>query len=149
MKKVTVKVVKMQGTEDLDLPKYETALSAGMDVKANVTERTVVKPNETTLISTGLKMAIPDGYELQIRPRSGLALKAFITIPNSPSTIDADYRGEVKIMLRNEGVEDFIINRGDRIAQMILNEVPQIVWDLVESLDDTERGEGGFGHTGK
>lgn len=137
-----------QACQDLILPEYETVQAAGMDAAAAVTEDVVLHPGEIKLLPTGFGVAIPDGYEIQIRPRSGLAVKHGISIINAPGTIDADYRGEVKIGLINLGQENFTVHRGDRIAQMVLAPVCQARLQLVEALDDTERGSGGFGHTG-
>lgn len=131
------------------LPSYETLLSAGMDIRAFLEESIVLKPLERKLIPTGLYMAIPAGYEAQIRPRSGLAFKNGITLLNTPGTIDADYRGELGIIMANLSQDDFTVHDGDRIAQMVINKFEQVEWDEVESLDETERGDGGFGHTGK
>lgn len=131
------------------LPQYATLLSAGMDLRANLSESVTMQPLERKLIQTGLFIAIPEGYEAQIRPRSGLALKRGITILNSPGTIDADYRGELCIILINLSNEPFVIEDGERIAQIIFNKCEQVQWTPVEVLEDTERGEGGFGHTGK
>ena len=133
---------------DLPLPRYETSGSAGMDICAAVTADTVLAPGEILLIPTGLAVAIPDGYEIQVRPRSGLAIKHGVTIVNSPGTIDSDYRGEIKIGLINLGRECFTIRRGDRIAQLVLAPVATIRWQLTDRLEHTERGPGGFGHTG-
>ena len=130
------------------LPKYQTKQSAGVDLCAFLSSDLVLKPNDRRLIGTGLHIALPDGYEAQIRPRSGLAYKHGITIINSPGTIDADYRGEIKIALINHSNEDFVIKSGDRIAQMVISKYEQISFSLTESLDETERGEGGYGHTG-
>lgn len=130
------------------LPAYETIHSAGLDLKANINEQLLLKPLERVLIPTGLFMELPIGYEAQIRPRSGLAYKHGITVLNSPGTIDADYRGELKILLINLSYEDFTINDGDRIAQMIISKHEQIEWQCVEVLSDTDRGAGGYGHTG-
>ena len=130
------------------LPKYQTKQSAGVDSCAFLSSDLVLKPNDRKLIGTGLHIALPDGYEAQIRPRSGLAFKHGITIINSPGTIDADYRGEIKIALINHSNEDFVIKSGDRIAQMVISKYEQISFSLTESLDETERGEGGYGHTG-
>ncbi|MDB5012155.1 MAG: deoxyuridine 5-triphosphate nucleotidohydrolase, partial [Daejeonella sp.] len=130
------------------LPSYETIASAGMDLRANVSETIILKPLERLLIPTGLFIELPIGYEAQIRPRSGLAFKHGITILNSPGTIDADYRGEVKILLVNLSSVDFEINNGDRVAQMIVAEHEKVNWEEVESLTETVRGEGGYGHTG-
>lgn len=130
------------------LPKYQTKQSAGVDLCAFLSSDLVLKPNDRKLIGTGLHIALPDGYEAQIRPRSGLAFKHGITIINSPGTIDADYRGEIKIALINHSNEDFVIKNGDRIAQMVISKYEKISFSLTESLDETERGEGGYGHTG-
>ncbi len=130
------------------LPAYETALSAGMDLRANLSESIVLKPMERKLVPSGLFIELPAGFEAQIRPRSGLALKYGISILNSPGTIDADYRGEIKILLINFSDSDFEINNGDRIAQMIISRHEQISWDQVEILSETARGSGGYGHTG-
>lgn len=131
------------------LPSYATELSAGMDIRANLTEPVVLKPLERKLIPTGLYIALPEGYEAQMRPRSGLALKHGITLLNTPGTIDADYRGEIGIILVNLSSEPFTVNDGERICQMVIATYSQIDWKPVEVLDDTERGAGGFGHTGK
>ena len=130
------------------LPKYETALSAGMDLRANISEPVTLAPLERKLIPTGLFMALPAGYEAQVRPRSGLAIKKGITVLNSPGTVDADYRGEVCVILINLSNEPFVVEDGERIAQMVIakHEQPELI--EVETLDETERGAGGFGHTG-
>ena len=130
------------------LPQYATPLSAGMDLRANLDEPIVLQPMQRHLIPTGLHIALPAGFEAQIRPRSGLALKKGITVLNSPGTIDADYRGEVMVLLINLSNEDFLVNDGERIAQMIIARHEQGEFQLVEQLDETERGEGGYGHTG-
>lgn len=130
------------------LPQYATPLSAGMDLRANLDEPIVLRPMQRHLIPTGLHIALPAGFEAQIRPRSGLALKKGITVLNSPGTIDADYRGEVMVLLINLSNEDFVVNDGERIAQMIIVRHEQGEFQLVEQLDETERGEGGYGHTG-
>lgn len=130
------------------LPAYATDLSAGMDLRANLDEPIVLNPLERTLVPTGLFMALPAGYEAQVRPRSGLAIKKGITVLNSPGTIDADYRGEVCVILVNLSSEPFIIADGERIAQMVIARHEQIEWQPVEVLGETERGAGGFGHTG-
>ena len=130
------------------LPSYATDLSAGMDLRANLDEPVVLKPLERTLVPTGLFMALPAGYEAQVRPRSGLAIKKGITVLNSPVTIDADYRGEVCVILVNLSSEPFTIADGERIAQMVIARHEQIEWQPVEVLGETERGAGGFGHTG-
>lgn len=132
-----------------ELPKYATKLSAGMDLRANIEEPIVLQPGERRLIPTGIHIGLPQGYEAQVRPRSGLALKHGITCLNSPGTIDADYTGEVGVILINHGQEPFTINDGDRIAQMVIAKYKQVTWVEVEELQATERGDGGFGHTGK
>ena len=131
------------------LPSYETLLSAGMDIRANLDKPIVLKPLERKLIPTGLYMAIPAGYEAQIRPRSGLAYKSGITLLNSPGTIDADYRGELGVIMANLSATDFVVQDGDRVAQMVIHKFEQVEWDEVDVLDSADRGEGGFGHTGK
>ena len=131
------------------LPRYQTPLSAGMDICANLSEPVKLKPMERKLIPTGLYIALPKGYEAQIRPRSGLAIKHGITVLNTPGTIDADYRGEIGIILINLSTETFVINDGERIGQMIIASHEQVVWEPEDSLNSTERGAGGFGHTGK
>ena len=131
-----------------ELPKYETVNSAGMDLRANIEEPIVLKPMERKLIPTGLYMALPQGFEAQIRPRSGLAFKKGITVLNSPGTIDSDYRGEIKVLLINLGSESFVVTNGERIAQMVISKHEQAEFTVVEELDDTERGAGGWGHTG-
>ena len=130
------------------LPAYATVQSAGMDLRANIDEPIVLKPLERRLIPTGLHIALPAGYEAQVRPRSGLALKKGITVLNSPGTIDADYRGEVGVLLINLSQEEFVVNDGERIAQMVIARHEQAEFVEVEVLDETERGEGGYGHTG-
>jgi len=130
------------------LPTYATEQSAGMDLRANLSEPVVLRPMERRLIPTGLHIALPEGYEAQVRPRSGLALKRGITVLNAPGTIDADYRGEVGVVLINLGQEDFTVNDGERIAQMVISSYEKADFIEVSSLDETERGEGGYGHTG-
>lgn len=147
MEKVIVKIVREN--DKIELPKYETSGAAGMDVRANITEPIVLGSLERTLVPTGLKIAIPEGYEVQVRPRSGLALKHGITLLNTPGTIDSDYRGELKMIIANMSKDAYTINPGERIGQLVLNKVEQIEWEVVETLDETERGAGGFGHTGK
>lgn len=132
-----------------DLPAYQTIHSAGLDLRANIESDIIIKPLERVLVPTGLFIELPVGYEAQIRPRSGLALKHGISILNSPGTIDSDYRGEIGIILVNLSNEEFIIKDGERICQMVINKYEQIEWLEVESLNSTDRGEGGFGHTGK
>ena len=131
-----------------ELPKYETINSAGMDLRANIEEPIVLKPMERRLIPTGLYIALPQGFEAQIRPRSGLAFKKGITVLNSPGTIDSDYRGELMVLLINLSTEEFIVNNGERIAQMVIARHEVAEFQVVEELDDTERGAGGYGHTG-
>ncbi|HAG32949.1 MAG TPA: dUTP diphosphatase [Prevotella sp.] len=130
------------------LPAYATSQSAGMDLRANIDESIVLHPMERRLVPTGLHIALPHGFEAQIRPRSGLALKHGITVLNTPGTIDADYRGELMVLLINFSDTDFVINDGERIAQMVVARHEQIEFQLVDELDDTERGAGGYGHTG-
>ena len=132
-----------------DIPSYATPSSAGMDIRANLVESIVLKPLERTLVSTGLFIELPLGYEAQIRPRSGLAFKHGIGVLNSPGTIDADYRGEIKVILVNLSQENFEIKNGERIAQMIIAKHETIEWEETDTLSETLRGEGGFGHTGK
>ena len=131
------------------LPAYETALSAGMDLRANLEAEVELRPLERALIPTGLHIALPPGFEAQVRPRSGLAAREGITVLNTPGTIDADYRGEIKVILVNLSGENRLIRHGDRIAQMVVARHERVVWEERQSLDETERGEGGFGHTGK
>ncbi|MDE6534989.1 MAG: dUTP diphosphatase [Muribaculaceae bacterium] len=140
-----VKIVNLSG---LDLPAYETPESAGMDVRAAIKEPQTLHPGERALIPTGLKIQLPAGYECQVRPRSGLALKKGITVLNTPGTVDADYRGEIGIILINLSSEPFEIAPGERIAQLVINQYTRIQWEPVERLDETKRGDGGFGHTG-
>lgn len=130
------------------LPAYATTQSAGMDLRANLDTPVTLRPMQRMLIGTGLHIALPEGFEAQIRPRSGLALKHGITVLNSPGTVDADYRGEIKVLLVNLSDADFVINGGERIAQMVIARHEQAVFEAVDELDETERGEGGYGHTG-
>lgn len=146
MSKVLFK--KLDHAQDLPLPSYESAFAAGMDLRAALAEPFVLKPGQRALIPTGLQMALPQGYEAQIRPRSGLAFKQGITMLNTPGTIDADYRGEVKVLAINHGSEPFLINHGDRIAQMVIAPVQQFTVEEADDLPETDRGEGGFGSTG-
>ncbi|MCX3067358.1 MAG: dUTP diphosphatase [Cetobacterium sp.] len=146
MENVIVKLVLENGVE---LPKYMTEGAAGMDVKANITESVTLKTLERKLIPTGIKMEIPYGYEVQVRPRSGLALKHGITLVNTPGTIDSDYRGEVGVILINLSNEEFIVNPGERIGQLVLQKVYKMEFEKVDELSTTVRAEGGFGHTGK
>ncbi|MCD4769983.1 MAG: dUTP diphosphatase [Bacteroidales bacterium] len=142
-------VIKIVNRSKHELPSYSTLLSAGMDIRANIEENIVLKPLERRLIETGLYIELPKGYEAQIRPRSGLAIKGGIGILNSPGTIDADYRGEIGIIMINLSTEKFVIKDGERIAQMIIAKHEKAEWNDVEILEETERGKGGFGHTGK
>jgi dUTP pyrophosphatase len=146
MTKLKVKIV---NKSKHSLPEYSTGLSAGMDLRANLGEPMVLRPGERRLIPTGLYIELPEGYEAQIRPRSGLALKKGITVLNSPGTIDADYRGEVGIILVNLSDEEFLINDGERICQMIVARHETVAWDEVQEVGETRRGDGGFGHTGR
>lgn len=141
--------VKVVNQSKHDLPKYETSSSAGLDLKANITEPIALKPLERTLIKTGLFIEIPEGYEAQVRPRSGLAFKHGVSVLNSPGTIDADYRGEIGVILVNLSNEIFVIEDGERIAQLVFAKVEQVEWILETSLSETNRGAGGFGSTGK
>lgn len=145
MDNITIRIINCSGH---GLPAYATASAAGMDVRAAVDTPVTLAPMERRLIPTGLRVAIPAGYEMQLRPRSGLALRHGITLLNSPGTIDADYRGEIGVIMINLSDEPFVINPGERICQMVVASYARVEWDCVESLDDTERGEGGFGHTG-
>ncbi|WP_341710816.1 dUTP diphosphatase [Erythrobacter sp.] len=144
--RVGVRIKRLPHGHGLELPTYATPGAAGMDVVA--AEAVTIAPGARHAVATGLSVAIPDGYEIQVRPRSGLALKHGITVPNTPGTIDSDYRGELKVIMINHGTEDFAIARGDRIAQLVLAPVTQAIWKEVEELDATQRGEGGFGSTG-
>jgi dUTP pyrophosphatase len=141
--------VKVINRSDHPLPEYSTPLSAGMDVRAFLSEEVVLKPLERKLIPTGLFLEIPEGYEAQIRPRSGLAIRHGITVLNTPGTIDADYRGELCVILVNLSGEDFTIRNGDRICQMVIASHEKVEWKLSGALNSSQRGEGGFGHTGK
>ena len=141
--------VRIVNKSTLELPAYSTALSAGMDLRADIDEPITLGSLEKAMVPTGLHIELPDGYEAQVRPRSGLAAKHGITVLNSPGTIDADYRGEIKVILVNLSKEPFVINRGERIAQMVIARYEKIEWEQVCELSDSERGEGGFGSTGK
>ena len=148
MKNVTVPLMNLPHGADLPLPAYATAQSAGMDLLAAVSADVTLAPGERKLIPTGIAIALPEGYEAQVRPRSGLALKHGITVLNSPGTIDADYRGEVGVILINLGQENFTVTRGLRIAQMVVAPFSQAAWQQTESLEESARGAGGFGSTG-
>ena len=141
--------IKVINTSKHPLPNYETVHSAGMDLRANIDDEIILSPLQRVLIPTGLYIELPQGYEAQIRPRSGLAFKHGITVLNSPGTIDADYRGEIKILLINLSNDNFTIKDGERIAQMIVSKHEVVEWTLVEELGETQRGAGGYGHTGK
>lgn len=149
MADVRVAVTKRPGAEDLPLPAYATSGAAGLDLRAAVDEPVEVAPGERTVIPTGLSIAVPAGYEAQVRPRSGLALKHGILLPNSPGTIDSDYRGELQVIVLNTGTGPFVIRRGDRIAQLVLAPVVRLSWQELDELPETPRGEGGFGSTGE
>lgn len=151
MSNITVQVRPLPHFEGLQLPAYETSGSAGMDVRAAVPEAEpmVLKPGERAMVPTGLSVAIPEGFEIQVRPRSGLAAKHGLTCLNTPGTIDSDYRGEIKVILINLSQEAFTIQRGERIAQLVLAPVTRLAWQEVEALDETARGAGGFGSTGR
>jgi len=146
---VTVPVVRLPHAEGLDLPAYATAHAAGLDLVAAVAAPVVLEPGRRALIPTGIAMALPDGYEAQVRPRSGLALKNGVTVLNSPGTIDADYRGEVGVILINHGDQPFTVERGQRIAQLVVARYERIAWNEAASLPDSARGAGGFGSTGQ
>ena len=141
-------IKRTEDARDLPLPSRATPLSAGMDLYANVFEDTTIKPGERKLIPTGIKIALPAGYEAQVRPRSGLALRYGISMPNAPATIDADYRGELKAILINLGSDPFVIKRGDRIAQIVICPIAMVEFTETGNLPESERGEGGFGHSG-
>ncbi|OIP89987.1 MAG: deoxyuridine 5'-triphosphate nucleotidohydrolase [Syntrophaceae bacterium CG2_30_49_12] len=144
---IRVTVQKLPAHDDITLPRYMTEHAAGMDVVAAVGEEEVILPGERKLIPTGIVIALPEGYEAEIRPRSGLALKNGVTLVNSPGTIDADYRGEIGVIMINHGEESFVVRRGDRIAQMVFHRVCRATWVVTNRLDPTSRGDGGFGHT--
>jgi len=148
-KKIKPMNVKIVNKSKHQLPAYETALSAGMDLRANINEEIILKPLERKLVKTGIFIELPEGYEAQIRPRSGLAHKHGISIVNSPGTIDADYRGEIGVILVNLSNENFTIKNGERICQMVIAKHETINWEEVNALEETKRGAGGFGHTGK
>lgn len=151
MSDITVEVRPLSHFEGLVLPAYETSGSAGMDVRAAVPEAEpmVLAPGARAMVPTGLSVAIPEGYEIQVRPRSGLAAKHGLTCLNTPGTIDSDYRGEIKVILINLGAEPFTIQRGERIAQLVLAPITRLAWQEVDTLGETERGAGGFGSTGR
>lgn len=148
MKKVKIVLKKKEGCEDLPLPRYATSGASGLDLSADVSGEVVLKPGDIRLISAGIYISIPEGYEAEIRPRSGLALRHGISLVNTPGTIDSDYRGLVNLIMINHGKEPFIIRRGDRIAQMVIKEVVKADIEAADELDETARSHGGFGHTG-
>lgn len=148
MSNLHVEIRRLSHAADLPLPSYATALAAGMDLCAAVDKDVVIAPGDRVAVPTGYMIALPEGYEAQVRPRSGLALKHGITLPNSPGTIDADYRGEVAVIVLNAGREAFTVTRGMRIAQMVVAPVTRVAWRVVETLGETARGAGGFGSTG-
>ena len=141
--------VRIINKSPFELPQYATAFSAGVDLRAVITSEVTIAPLERKVVGTGIKIAIPEGYEAQVRPRSGLSAKHGITVLNSPGTIDADYRGEIAVILVNISSEKYILNPGDRIAQLVFSKVEQVKWDLKNDLDKTSRGDGGLGSTGK
>ena len=145
---VRVAIARLPGAEDLPLPNYATEGSAGCDLHACVEGERVLEPGERALVPTGVRIALPPGYEAQVRPRSGLALEHGIMLPNAPGTIDSDYRGELKVIVWNSGSEAYVIRRGDRIAQLVVAPVTRVEWEELPDLDRTRRGPGGFGHTG-
>ena len=149
MKTVDILIKQLPGSEDLPLPRYMTPHAAGMDLYAAVTEDRVLAPGERALVPSGIAIALPEGFEAQIRPRSGLAIKNGLTLLNAPGTIDADYRGEIKIIMANLGQDHFTIRRGERIAQMVVAPVIKAELRAVDDLPETERNSGGFGHTGR
>ena len=144
---IRVAVQKLPGHDDIQLPRYMTEHAAGMDIVAAIKGEEVILPGERKLIPSGIAVALPEGYEAEIRPRSGLALKNGVTLANSPGTIDADYRGEIAVIIINHGKESFVVRRGDRIAQMVVHRVCRVTWTVTDRLEQTSRGNGGFGHT--
>jgi dUTP pyrophosphatase len=146
---VAVRIARVAGAEDLPLPAYATAGAVGLDLAAAVDAEFVLEPNARALVPTGFSIELPTGYEAQVRPRSGLALRHGIVLPNAPGTIDSDYRGEIRVILWNAGSEPFVLKRGDRIAQLVVAPVARAVWVVAETLGETPRGDGGFGHTGR
>ncbi len=145
---LAVRIHRLPHADGLPLPAYETTGAAGMDVRAAVEGPLTLAPGAIALVPTGLVLEVPEGFEMQVRPRSGLAARHGVTLPNSPATIDSDYRGEVRVIMQNLGTEPFVVERGARIAQMVLQRVPRVEWVEVEELTDTARGARGFGHTG-
>ncbi len=149
MQQITIKIKRTRSGKDISLPAYMTDHAAGMDLLADIEDDIVIAPMERSLVPTGISIALPVGFEAQIRPRSGLAIKHGIALVNSPGTIDADYRGEIMVIMINLGSEPFTISRGERIAQMVVHEVSRVSWNEVDAHDETARAEGGFGHTGR
>jgi dUTP pyrophosphatase len=147
MEKIKVDIQKLAGNEDIPLPRYMTSMAAGMDLFAAVANDEIIEPGQRKMIPTGIAIALPEGYEAQIRPRSGLAIKNGITLLNSPGTIDADYRGEISLIVINHGMDSFVVQRGMRMAQMVVQKVSQVDWVETNELSETQRGQGGFGHT--
>lgn len=139
----------LPGNEDLPLPKQMSSGSSGFDLHAASTDPVTINPGKWTLIPTGIALSMPKGLEAQVRPRSGLALKYGVTVLNAPGTIDADYRGEIGVILLNLGEQPFVIQRGERIAQLVFQQIPEVTWEVIQQLDATARGTGGFGHTGR
>ncbi len=148
MSAVGVPITVLDGNQDLPLPAYQTTHAAAMDLHAAVREPVTIAPGAIALVGCGFAMAVPEGFEAQVRPRSGLAVKAGLTVVNAPGTIDADYRGEVKVALINLGAAPFVVERGARIAQLVVAPVTRVRWEVVDALSETARGQGGFGHTG-
>ena len=148
MERIDVKIKRVREGSDIPFPRYMTSHSAGMDLYADIEGELILQPMERKLVPTGIAIALPDGFEAQIRPRSGLAINHGITLLNSPGTIDADYRGEISLIMINLCDKPFTVKRGDRIVQMVINKVYHASWEEVEALEDTKRGSGGFGHTG-
>ena len=147
---VNVKITRIrEGFDDLELPSYQTSGSVGVDLRAAVETEVTIQSGKYKLVPSGIAIALPSGFEAQVRPRSGLAVKHGLTVLNAPGTIDSDYRGEIKIALINHSEKDFVIKRGERIAQLIIAPISRAVWHEVETLDQTDRGSGGFGHTGR
>jgi dUTP pyrophosphatase len=149
MERVTIAIRRVAGNDDIPLPRYMTGHSAGMDIYAAVRHEEVIPPGKWKLIPTGIEIALPEGFEAQIRPRSGLALRNGVTLLNTPGTIDSDYRGELGIIMINFSDEPFVTRRGDRIAQMVVHRVCRAAWEECDVLEATTRGDGGFGHTGQ
>lgn len=147
MEKIKVNIQKLAGNEDIPLPRYMTNMAAGMDIFAAVVNDEIIEPGHRKMIPAGIAIALPEGYEAQIRPRSGLAIKNGITLLNSPGTIDADYRGEISLIVINHGNDSFVVQRGMRLAQMVVQKVSQVDWVETNKLSETQRGQGGFGHT--